>query len=130
VQNDTERRSEILASVRTVLNLAEKCLDGCPIWGPKAAVAAMSESIEIVQVRLVSSAQRLLGRCCLLQKQLENKEGIKDVVELVQKTVEMLNPSTTTSLPTSVSPALQSRISIHISCAPHKLHLRHLSHNI
>jgi hypothetical protein len=50
-RKDNETRSEILGSLRTVLNLAEKCLDGCPIWGPKAAVAAVSESIETVQVR-------------------------------------------------------------------------------
>jgi hypothetical protein len=31
VQKDSERRSETLASIRTVLNLAEKCLDGCPL---------------------------------------------------------------------------------------------------
>jgi hypothetical protein len=48
---DNETRSEIMGSLRTVLNLAEKCLDGCPIWGPKAAVAAVSENIETVQVR-------------------------------------------------------------------------------
>jgi WD40 repeat protein len=40
----------------------------------------------------------------------------------VQKTVEMLKPSTAISLPTSVSPALQSRISNHVLCAPYKLH--------
>jgi hypothetical protein len=50
-RKDNETRSEIMGSLRTVLNLAEKCLDGCPIWGPKAAVAAVSESIETVQVR-------------------------------------------------------------------------------
>jgi hypothetical protein len=50
-RENQETRSEILGSLRTVLNLAEKCLDGCPIWGPKAAVAAVSESIETVQVR-------------------------------------------------------------------------------
>jgi hypothetical protein len=52
-----------------------------------------------------------------LQKQLDNEESISDIVELVQKTVEMLNPSTAISLPTSVSPTLQSRISTHISYA-------------
>jgi hypothetical protein len=51
VQKDTNPRPEILASIRTALNLAEKCLDGCPLWGPKAAVAAVSETIETVQVR-------------------------------------------------------------------------------
>jgi hypothetical protein len=52
-----------------------------------------------------------------LQKQLDNEESISDIAELVQKTVEMLNPSTAISLPTSVSPTLQSRISTHISYA-------------
>jgi hypothetical protein len=37
----------------------------------------------------------------------------------VQKTVEMLKPSTATPLPTYLSPELQSRIDGHISYAPH-----------
>jgi hypothetical protein len=53
-----------------------------------------------------------------LQTQLENKEDINDVVELVQKTVETLSSSMVPSVPTSISPALQSRISTHISYAP------------
>jgi hypothetical protein len=106
-----------LASIRTVLDLAEKCLDGCPIWGPKAAVAAMSESLETVQVRTATSAQRSLGSCFYLQTQLDNEEDIDDVVGLVQKMVEILNPSMATSLRT-VSPELQSRIANHALYAP------------
>jgi hypothetical protein len=48
--NTSTRCTEVLTSVRTVLNIAEKVLDGCPIWGPKAAVAAASESLKVVQV--------------------------------------------------------------------------------
>jgi hypothetical protein len=48
-------------SIATVLNLVDKCLDGCPIWGPKAVVSAVSESIETVKVRPATSVQRWLG---------------------------------------------------------------------
>jgi hypothetical protein len=107
-----------LATIRTVLDLAEKCLDGCPIWGPKAAVAAVSESIELVQVRPSRSVQQCLAEVVSAQTQLENEEGIDDVVDLVQRTVKMLNPSTAISMPTAVSPALQSRISRYVSYVP------------
>jgi hypothetical protein len=45
------RRPEILASVRTVLELADSVLDGCPIWGPKAAVSTAAKGITVMQVR-------------------------------------------------------------------------------
>jgi hypothetical protein len=48
--NTGTRCTEVLASIRTVLNVAEKVLDGCPIWGPKAAVAAAAESLKAIQV--------------------------------------------------------------------------------
>jgi hypothetical protein len=39
-----------LASIRTVLNVAEKALEACPISWPKAAVGAAAESLEAIQV--------------------------------------------------------------------------------
>jgi WD40 repeat protein len=77
----------------------------------------MSESLETVQVRTATSAQRLLGSCFYLQTQLDNEEDIDDVVGLVQKMVEILNPSMATS-PRTVSPELQSRIANHALYAP------------
>jgi hypothetical protein len=44
-----------IAIFRTLLNLSEKVLDGLPIWGPKAGVAAVSEVLKAVQVRLKQS---------------------------------------------------------------------------
>jgi hypothetical protein len=46
---------ETLSCIRTVLRLAEKVLDGCPIWGPKAAVAVTEEGLKAVQVRFYGS---------------------------------------------------------------------------
>jgi hypothetical protein len=45
------RRPEILSSIRTVLELADSVLDGCPIWGPKAAVSTAAKGITVMQVR-------------------------------------------------------------------------------
>jgi hypothetical protein len=50
LKNDESYRVETIASIRTVLDLSEKVLDGCPIWGPKAAVAAASQALKTVQV--------------------------------------------------------------------------------
>jgi hypothetical protein len=57
----------------------------------------------------------------ILQTQLENEEGIDDVVESVQKTVKMLRSSMVPSLSESDSHELQSRIEDHISYAPYNL---------
>jgi hypothetical protein len=50
LKNEDSSRVETIASIRTVLDLSEKVLDGCPIWGPKAAVAAASQALKTVQV--------------------------------------------------------------------------------
>jgi hypothetical protein len=47
-----ERIREIMSSTRTILNIIEKGLDGLPIYGPKATVAAVSETLRAVQVSL------------------------------------------------------------------------------
>jgi hypothetical protein len=39
-----------IASFRTILNVSEKALDGLPVWGPKAAVGAVSEALKAFQV--------------------------------------------------------------------------------
>jgi hypothetical protein len=54
VAKKESHRLETLSSIRTVLDIAEKVLDGCPIWGPKAAVAATSQALKSVQVRFLS----------------------------------------------------------------------------
>jgi hypothetical protein len=48
--NTGTRCTEVLASIRTVLNVAEKALEACPISWPKAAVGAAAESLKAVQV--------------------------------------------------------------------------------
>jgi hypothetical protein len=40
-----------IAIFRTLLNVAEKALDGLPIWGPKAGVGVTSEVLKSIQVR-------------------------------------------------------------------------------
>jgi hypothetical protein len=40
-----------IAIFRTLLNVAEKALDGLQIWGPKAGVATASEVLKNIQVR-------------------------------------------------------------------------------
>jgi hypothetical protein len=50
------RRPEILSSIRTVLELADSVLDGCPIWGPKAAVSTAAKGVTAMQV--------LTSSCC------------------------------------------------------------------
>jgi hypothetical protein len=104
---------ETLACIRIVLNLAEKALDGCPIWGPKAAVAATAEALKAIQVRLYKSGAMNMAET--IQKALENKGSIQDVVDAVRKTVETLAPSVPI-LPASVSPELKSRIMAHVAC--------------
>jgi hypothetical protein len=106
-------RIETLACIRTVLNLAEKALDGCPIWGPKAAVAATAEGLKAIQVRSYESGAMKVAETT--QEALENEASIQDVVDAVRKTVEMLAPSVPI-LPASVSPELKSRILAHVAC--------------
>jgi hypothetical protein len=54
------RRMEILSSIRTVLDIAERVLDGCPIWGPKAAVASTSQVLKTMQACFSSPMQRMV----------------------------------------------------------------------
>jgi hypothetical protein len=50
-RTDTATRcTQVLASIRTVLNVAEKALEACPISWPKAAVGAAAESLKAIQV--------------------------------------------------------------------------------
>jgi hypothetical protein len=41
---------EALSSTRALLGVTEKALDGLPVYGPKAVVAALSEVLKIAQV--------------------------------------------------------------------------------
>lgn len=41
---------EGFSSALKILDLVDKCLDGCPIWGPKAAISAAAETIRNFQV--------------------------------------------------------------------------------
>jgi hypothetical protein len=43
-------KEEVVSWVRTVLNIAEKALDGLPVYGPKAAVSAFSEALSHTEV--------------------------------------------------------------------------------
>jgi hypothetical protein len=47
----SDHRLEIMASMRTVLNVLEKEFDGVQITGLKAAVSAVSEGLKALQVR-------------------------------------------------------------------------------
>jgi hypothetical protein len=49
-----ENKATILASSQTLLSIVEKGLDGLPVYGPKAAVAAAVEAMRAVQVRVLS----------------------------------------------------------------------------
>jgi hypothetical protein len=49
-----ENKATILASLQTVLSIVEKGLDGLPVYGPKAAVAAVVEAMRAVRVRVLS----------------------------------------------------------------------------
>jgi hypothetical protein len=46
-----KRYPEVLATLQTVFDLADSVLDGCPIWGPKAAVSTAAKGIKALQVR-------------------------------------------------------------------------------
>jgi hypothetical protein len=61
--NTSTRCTEVLASIRTVLNVAEKVLEGCPISWPKAAVGAAAESLKAVQVRVLSVLRVYVTDC-------------------------------------------------------------------
>jgi hypothetical protein len=43
--------TKTIAIFRTLLNVAEKVVDGLPMWGPKAGVATASEVLKSIQVR-------------------------------------------------------------------------------
>jgi hypothetical protein len=45
-----DHRGDILASVEKVLNIAEKGLDGLPVYGPKAAIAVAAEAMRALRV--------------------------------------------------------------------------------
>jgi hypothetical protein len=50
-----DHRLEIIASMRTVLNVLEKVVDGVPVPGAKAAAGAASETLKALQVCAVVS---------------------------------------------------------------------------
>jgi hypothetical protein len=47
-----ENKATLVASAQTVLSIVEKGLDGLPVYGPKAAVAALVEAMRAVRVRV------------------------------------------------------------------------------
>jgi hypothetical protein len=59
---ESSKRSEqaivAIARTRAILGIAEKALDACPITGPKAAVAAISEGLKMFQVRICQCPDR------------------------------------------------------------------------
>jgi hypothetical protein len=48
---ESNKSAKHIAAFRTALTVAEKALDGLPIWGPKAAVAGTAECLRMLQVR-------------------------------------------------------------------------------
>jgi hypothetical protein len=46
-----KRYLEVLATLRTVFDLADSVFDGCQIWGPKAAFSTAAKGIKALQVR-------------------------------------------------------------------------------
>jgi hypothetical protein len=51
VEQPEKRYLEVLATLRTVFDLAESVCDGCQIWGLKAAFSTAAKGIEALQVR-------------------------------------------------------------------------------
>jgi hypothetical protein len=47
-----------IARTRAILGIAERALDACPVTGPKAAVAAISEGLKMFQVRICQCSDR------------------------------------------------------------------------
>ncbi len=44
----------VLASILTVLNIAEKAVEGLPIYGPKAVISSIRTVVQSVNVRVIS----------------------------------------------------------------------------
>jgi hypothetical protein len=51
VEQPEKRYPEVLATLRTVCDLADSVFDGCQIWGPKAAFSTAAKGIKALQVR-------------------------------------------------------------------------------
>jgi hypothetical protein len=51
VKQPEKRYPEVLATLRTVFDLADSVFDGCQIWGPKAAFSTAAKGIKALQVR-------------------------------------------------------------------------------
>jgi hypothetical protein len=45
-----QRIIEMLSTSRTLLGMAEKALDGLPIYGPKVILAVLTETLKVAQV--------------------------------------------------------------------------------
>jgi hypothetical protein len=52
-QSERNRITKNVASFRTLLAMSEKALDGLPIWGPKAALSTIAETLRNIQVSLI-----------------------------------------------------------------------------
>jgi hypothetical protein len=111
-RGDESRRVATLASIRTLLELANNVLDGCQIWGPKAAVGAAVQVVKALQVcpREFINGERDVHSG---QTSLENKQAINDV-DAVRKIAEALAPPTPPMFTPPIYPELQTRISKHI----------------
>ena len=47
----------VLASILTVLDVAEKAVEGLPIYGPKAVISSIRTVLQSVKVRVVDCLQ-------------------------------------------------------------------------
>jgi hypothetical protein len=56
-ENEAVPRTSVkaLAALHTLLSIAEKALDGLPVWGPKAAVGATAQLVDYFKVRVFAS---------------------------------------------------------------------------
>jgi hypothetical protein len=54
----TEEAIMAIARTRAILGIAEKALDACPVIGPKAVVAAISEGLKMFEVRICKCSDK------------------------------------------------------------------------
>jgi hypothetical protein len=90
-----------IARTRAILGIAEKALDACPITGPKAAVAAMSEGLKMFQVRMRNDLTRTFAdsRSLNAQTRSENLEAINDLVSTFEDITRILRSYDSSDLP-------------------------------
>jgi hypothetical protein len=64
IEQPEKRYPEVLATLRTVFDLADSVCDGCQIWGLKAAFSTAAKGIKALQVRQFAVASRVSRSYC------------------------------------------------------------------